>query len=82
MLKAALEQARQGMLDNVESAFYAKVLGGDTTAMIFWLKTQGKRRGWVERTEVEHSGANGVPIVTTMVVECASGRTVECEPEG
>jgi AcrR family transcriptional regulator len=59
-LKVELEQARQTMLDHVESALYAKVLAGDTTAMIFWLKTQGKRRGWVERTEV--TGADGGPI--------------------
>jgi hypothetical protein len=59
-LAKMLEDSRQTMLDNVESSLYREVLGGNVTAMIFWLKTQGKRRGWVERTEV--TGADGGPI--------------------
>lgn len=51
-LKDAISDARETMLDNVESALYKQVLEGNTTAMIFWLKTQGKQRGWVERQEV------------------------------
>jgi hypothetical protein len=51
-VKAKLDEAREKMIDNVESKLYSKALDGDTTAMIFFLKTQGKGRGYVERQEV------------------------------
>lgn len=56
-IQQALSDAREKMIDNVESKLYSKALDGDTTAMIFFLKTQGKSRGYVERQEV--TGANG-----------------------
>lgn len=51
-LMAALEDARQGMLDNAESILYKKVLEGSTVELIFFLKTQGRNRGYVERQEI------------------------------
>jgi hypothetical protein len=46
-LRAAFEDARESMVDNAESSLYNKVLKGeDTTALIFFLKTQGRRRGY------------------------------------
>lgn len=59
-VKTALDEAREKMIDNVESALYSKALNGDTVAMIFFLKTQGKRRGYIEG--IEHTGPNGGPI--------------------
>jgi hypothetical protein len=63
-LKAAIDDARETMLDNVESALYKQVLEGNVTAMIFWLKTQGKARGWVERQEL--TGKDGDALNITM----------------
>lgn len=49
----ALVNARETMLDNAESVLYSRVLSGeDTTALIFFLKTQGKSRGYTESFEV------------------------------
>ena len=59
----ALAEARETMLDNAESALYRQVLEGNTVAMIFFLKTQGKSRGYVERAQVEHSGPDGSALV-------------------
>lgn len=56
----AVEEARETMLDHAESMLYRKVLDGDTTALIFFLKTQGRRRGYVER--VETTGRDGGPV--------------------
>lgn len=52
-LEEALNSARESMIDNVESKLYQEALAGNTTAMIFFLKTQGKSRGYTERQEVE-----------------------------
>ena len=60
-LKKALDSARETMIDNVESALYSQALNGNTTAMIFFLKTQGKSRGYTERHEI--SGPDGGPVV-------------------
>lgn len=60
-LQLALTDAREKMVDNVESKLYSKALDGDTTSMIFFLKTQGKSRGYVERQEV--TGADGGAVI-------------------
>lgn len=51
-LMAALESARESMLDNAESVLYKKVLEGSTVELLFFLKTQGRNRGYVERQEI------------------------------
>ena len=55
-----VREARETMLDNVESTLYKQALEGNTAAMIFFLKTQGKARGYIERTE--HAGPDNGPI--------------------
>ena len=60
----ALDDARETMLDNAESILYKKVLEGSTPELLFFLKTQGKRRGYVERNEV--TGADGEALHITI----------------
>ena len=57
----ALEDAREAMLDEAENVLYDRVLDGNTAELIFFLKTRGYRRGYVERREI--SGKDGGPIV-------------------
>ena len=45
----------------VGGALFNKAKAGDTTAMIFWMKT---RAGWKETHAVEHTGKDGGPIKT------------------
>ena len=60
-VKDVLAEARETMIDNAESALYRAVLNGEAWAVCFFLKTQGKSRGYVERQEV--TGADGGAIV-------------------
>ena len=63
--RQALDDARETMLDNAESILYEKVLQGSTPELLFFLKTQGKRRGYVEQNEI--TGANGGEIKIKVV---------------
>jgi len=64
-VKAALQEARESMIDHAESVLYKKVLEGEAWAVCFFLKTQGKHRGYVERQEV--AGTDGGPVKIEVV---------------
>lgn len=53
----ALEEEREDLLDFVEDRLLREIDHGNMTAIIFYLKTRGKHRGYVERQEV--TGADG-----------------------
>ncbi len=61
----ALKDARETMLDEAEATLYQDALTGNTTALIFFLKTQGKSRGYTEK--VEHVGNQAEPVVIAVV---------------
>ena len=58
--KAAVESLSDVALDFAESQLHKKIMEGDTTATIFFLKTKGKKRGYIERQEL--SGVSDAPI--------------------
>ena len=43
-------------LDFAESQLHKQVKDGNTTATIFLLKTKGKKRGYIERQEIQMDG--------------------------
>jgi len=59
-VKEAAQEAHEKMLDFAESRLYQKIKDGDNTCIIFYLKCQGKERGYVERQEV--TGKDGEPV--------------------
>jgi len=50
---ARVEEVNENALDFAESALKKNIKAGDTTAIIFYLKTRGKDRGYVEKTQIE-----------------------------
>lgn len=54
--KAAVDQIQESVIDFAESHLYKLIKEGNPAANIFYLKTKGKSRGYIERQEVEVSG--------------------------
>ena len=51
--KTQIDDIKNIALDFVESKLINKIKEGDTIAILFYLKTQGKKRGYIERQETE-----------------------------
>ncbi len=53
--KKAVDELSDVALDFAESMLHKQIQDHDTTATIFYLKTKGKRRGYIERSEIDHT---------------------------
>ena len=53
-------------LDFVESKLFDLINNGNVAATIFYMKTKGKRRGYIERQEVEYNTNNitGIRLIS------------------
>ena len=54
-----VEDIQNIALDFAESQLHKQIGEGNTSATIFYLKTKGKNRGYIERQEI--TGADGMP---------------------
>jgi hypothetical protein len=59
--KRAVESIDDVALDFAESKLHSLIQNDDTAATIFYLKTKGKKRGYIERQEL--TGNEGAPII-------------------
>ena len=55
----AVKEIENIALDFAESKLHDQIGEGNTAATIFYLKTKGKKRGYIERQEI--TGADGMP---------------------
>ena len=65
-----VEEARESLVDDAESELHKQMFKGNITALIFFLKTQGKSRGYVERQEF--TGKDGKDLVLVNWVKVRS----------
>jgi hypothetical protein len=61
-IKEALDDAREEMKDFAESKLYQGINNDNATLIIFYLKTQAKDRGYIERQEIDHSGGIQIEV--------------------
>ena len=54
--KAAVNDLENVALDYAETKLHNQITKENPTAIIFYLKTKGKKRGYVERQEISHEG--------------------------
>jgi hypothetical protein len=59
---AAVDAIKESLIDRAESALQTLITEGNVPAVLFFLKTQGKKRGYVERTETDVT-SGGQPII-------------------
>jgi hypothetical protein len=80
-LKAVCDECRESMKDTAESALYDAVARGEAWAVCFYLKTQAKDRGYIERPADEPKDAGkspGVPVdVLTRLFALLGARQAE-----
>lgn len=51
----AVKEQRESVTDMAELALYKAIQEGEGWAVCFYLKTQGKQRGYIEKQQIEHS---------------------------
>lgn len=61
------DEINQAQIDFVESKLFENINNNDTTSAIFYLKTKGKDRGYVERKEI--SGVNGQKLFEVTIID-------------
>jgi len=60
--KEAADSISDVVLDFAESKLHGLIDSGDTAATIFYMKTKGKKRGYIERQEL--TGPDNQPVIT------------------
>jgi ACT domain-containing protein len=53
--KNQVEEIKESLIDLAENELMEQIKKGNITAIIFFLKTKGKNRGYTEKQEIKHS---------------------------
>lgn len=63
-----LDQSKAKANATIGGALFNKAKSGDTTAMIFWMKTQA---GWREKQDLNHVSEDGSMTPSRIIIEAA-----------
>jgi hypothetical protein len=74
-IQEAIANEREFTTDAAEGALYRAITNGEAWAVCFYLKTQGKNRGYVERQEL--TGKDGGPLEHTLAVSTVAVEAAE-----
>ena len=61
-VQEAIDDARENTGDTAELKLFEAIKAGEPWAVQFYLKTQGKRRGYIERQEITGAEGNELTI--------------------
>jgi hypothetical protein len=66
--KQQVDELGDVTLDFAESQLHHKIKDGDTTAIIFFLKTKGKKRGYIERMDIGNPADESFKVLVENVI--------------
>ena len=61
--KAAVQEIENAALDFAETALHQQIREGTPSSTMFYLKTKGKKRGFVEKQEVETNTVTAIKLI-------------------
>lgn len=65
---AAVAELDNIVIDLAEAALLSKIKEGDTTAIIFFLKTKGRKRGYIETKTIESADGGPLKIIIDSLI--------------
>ena len=66
-LKQIVEEINERNLDIAESKLLKEINSGNMTAIIFYLKCKGKKRGYIEKSEIDINSKEGAPALAVYI---------------
>lgn len=76
-VKEAMTDSREAMTDTAELKLFEAIAAGEQWAINLYLRTQGRHRGYVETTNVNHSGSLTVEAIAKLSDEEVERLAVE-----
>lgn len=67
--RAAVESLTDVALDFAESQLHKQIQSGEVSSTIFYLKTKGKKRGYIEKTEHDVNAVMKIEQITGMKID-------------
>jgi hypothetical protein len=77
-LQQVVEEIVEGMLDRAENVVHYHLEQNNLTGAIFYLKTKGKARGYIEGQEIDLQGEVGITKIERVIVD-VSPKAAEIE---